>query len=59
MQSNFAIDAIGYNLLDKSHFCSDRKPFTIIYHLEETNFFGHPTIQLRIKDIADEHFAIV
>jgi len=58
LQSNFAIDAIGYNLLHKSHFCADRKPFTIIYHLEETNFFGHPTIQLRIKDIAKEDFSV-
>lgn len=58
LQSNFAIDAIGYNLLSKAHYCSDKKPFTIIYHLEETNFFGHSNIQLRLKDIAGNDFPV-
>lgn len=53
-QSHFVIDAIGYNLANKAHICSSGKPFSIVYNLEEVNFNGTPTIQLRIKDIRSE-----
>lgn len=53
-QSHFVIDAIGYNLAHKAHICSSGKPFEIVYNLEEVNFNGSPTIQLRIKDIRPE-----
>ncbi len=50
-QHHFVIDAIGYNLADKIDLCTDGKPFSIVYNLEETNFNGYNTIQLKIKDI--------
>lgn len=51
-QSNFAIDAIAYNLAHKINICTGKKPFSIVYHIEESSFSGYPTIQLRVKDIA-------
>ncbi len=51
-QSNFAIDAIAYNLGHKINICTGKKPFSIVYHIEESSFSGYPTIQLRVKDIA-------
>lgn len=53
-QSHFVIDAIGYNLADKIDVCNAGKPFSIVYNLEENSFNGHPTIQLRIKDLRIE-----
>lgn len=53
-QSNFTIDAIGYNLIDKLSICSNRKPFSIVYNFEENNYTGQPTIQLRIKDMRSD-----
>jgi single-stranded-DNA-specific exonuclease len=50
-QSNFVIDAIGYNLAAKINLCTNRKAFSIVYNLEETVISGHTNIQLRIKDI--------
>jgi single-stranded-DNA-specific exonuclease len=51
MQHHFVIDAIGYNLAHKIELCTDGKPFSIVYNLEETVFNGYNTIQLKIKDI--------
>jgi len=50
----FEIDAIGHNLADKINLCSNGKKFDIVYNLEESNFNGHTSIQLRIKDINPE-----
>lgn len=54
LQSNFAIDAIGYNLSEKKDICSDGKPFSMVYNIEEASFNGQNTIQLRIKDLKPE-----
>jgi single-stranded-DNA-specific exonuclease len=53
-QSHFVIDAIAYNLAHKVNICTSGKPFSIVYNLEEVNYNGSPTIQLRIKDIRAE-----
>ncbi len=50
----FEIDAIGHSLADKINLCSNGKKFSIVYNLEENNFNGHTSIQLRIKDIQPE-----
>ncbi len=50
-QSNFVIDAIGYNLGHKIDVCNTGKPFSIVYNIEESNYNGHNMIQLRIKDV--------
>ncbi|MCX7737351.1 MAG: single-stranded-DNA-specific exonuclease RecJ [Candidatus Kapabacteria bacterium] len=47
----FEIDAIGHNLVDKINICSNGKKFSIVYNLEESNYNGYNTIQLKIKDI--------
>jgi single-stranded-DNA-specific exonuclease len=47
----FEIDAIGHNLADKIHLCSHGRKFSIAYNLEEYNYNGHTSIQLRIRDL--------
>jgi single-stranded-DNA-specific exonuclease len=47
----FEIDAIGHNLADKIDYCTNGKKFSIVFNLEEYNYNGHTSIQLRIKDI--------
>ncbi len=54
LQKNLAIDAIGFNLGDRINDCSNGKPFTLVYTLEENLFNGSSTPQLRIKDIRPE-----
>ncbi len=51
LQKNFAIDAIGFNLGHKINDCSNGKPFSMVYTLEESLFNGTSMPQLRIKDI--------
>ncbi len=50
-QSNFVIDAIAYSLVNKMHIVTSRKPFSIVYNIEENVFNGQASIQLKIKDI--------
>ncbi|MBU3741423.1 MAG: single-stranded-DNA-specific exonuclease RecJ [Candidatus Kapabacteria bacterium] len=51
IQKNFAIDAIGFNLGHKISLCTNGKPFSVVYTLEENLFNGLTTPQLRIKDV--------
>jgi single-stranded-DNA-specific exonuclease len=51
LQKNFAIDAIGFNLGHKISICSNGKPFSVVYTLEENLFNGMTSPQLRIKDL--------
>lgn len=51
LQNNFAIDAIGFNLGHKIDVCSNGKPFSMVYTLEESLFNGTSMPQLRIKDL--------
>jgi single-stranded-DNA-specific exonuclease len=51
LQSNFVIDAIGFNLGAKANLCTNGKPFTIAYTLEENVYKGQVTPQLSIKDV--------
>ena len=51
LQKNFAIDAIGFNLGHKIALCTNGKPFSVVYTLEENLFNGMTTPQLRIKDV--------
>ncbi|MFN8359235.1 MAG: single-stranded-DNA-specific exonuclease RecJ [Candidatus Kapaibacterium sp.] len=51
LQSNFIIDAIGFNLGDKISLCTGGKPFTIAYTLEENTYNGTTTPQISIKDV--------
>lgn len=47
----FEIDAIAHGLADKIEHCNNGKKFSILYNLEEYNYNGHTSIQLRIRDI--------
>ena len=51
LQSNFVIDAIGFNLGSKASLCTNGKPFMIAYTLEENVYKGQVTPQLSIKDV--------
>lgn len=54
MQSNFVIDAIGFNLAHKLKYCTNGKPFSICFNLEENTHNGSNAPQLSIKDIRPE-----
>lgn len=51
LQSNFVIDAIGFNLGAKAGLCTNGKQFMIAYTLEENVHKGQVTPQLSIKDV--------
>lgn len=51
LQSNFVIDAIGFNLGDKMPIATAGKPFSVVYTLEENTYNGSTAPQLRIKDL--------
>jgi single-stranded-DNA-specific exonuclease len=55
----FEIDAIAHNLADKIDYCTNGKKFSIVFNLEEYNYNGHTSIQLRIKDIQSDEFTKV
>ncbi|MBM2815805.1 MAG: recJ [Ignavibacteria bacterium] len=50
-QSNFAIDAIGYNLADKVKVITSGNPFEIVYNIEQMSYNGQNSPQIYIKDI--------
>ncbi len=51
LQSNFVIDAIGFNLGDKLSIANAGRPFSLVYTLEENTYNGSTAPQIRIKDI--------
>jgi single-stranded-DNA-specific exonuclease len=51
LQSNFVIDAIGFNLGDKLPIAASRRPFSLVFTLEENTYNGNTAPQIRIKDI--------
>jgi single-stranded-DNA-specific exonuclease len=54
VQSNFVIDAIGFNLGHKLKHCTNGKPFSICFNLEENTHNGSSSPQISIKDIRPE-----
>ena len=44
------IGAIGFNLGYKLELTKNQKPFEMVYHLDENEFHGNITLQLRLKD---------
>ncbi len=51
LQSNFVIDAIGFNLGNKLDIANAGRPFSLVYTLEENTYNGSTAPQLRIKDL--------
>jgi single-stranded-DNA-specific exonuclease len=49
---NFA--AIGFNLGSKIDLVKNQKPFQAVYCIEENEWNGNTTIQLRLKDLNEE-----
>ena len=47
----FEIDAIAHNLANKINYCTNGKKFSIVFNIEEYNYNGRTSIQLKIKDI--------
>jgi single-stranded-DNA-specific exonuclease len=45
------IGAIGFNLGNKLELTKNQKPFEMVYHLDENEFNGNVTVQLRLKDL--------
>lgn len=59
MQSNFIIDAIGFNLGDKLPVALSGKPFSLVYTLEENTYNGNTAPQIRIKDLRFENTSLL
>ncbi len=51
IQNNFVIDAIGINLAQKIHLCTNGKKFSIVFNLEASSYNGQKSPQITIKDI--------
>jgi exonuclease RecJ (EC 3.1.-.-) len=45
------MQGIGFNMKDKLNIVKSQQPFEILYQLEENNWNGHTTIQLKVLDI--------
>ena len=45
------IGAIGFGMGDKLELTKNQKPFDIVYHIDENEFNGTVTVQLRLKDL--------
>ncbi len=45
------IGAIGFGMGDKLEDTKNQKPFDIVYHIDENEFNGTVTVQLRLKDL--------
>jgi single-stranded-DNA-specific exonuclease len=45
------IAAIGFGLGNKLDVVADKKPFTAVYSLDENEWNGNVTVQLRLKDL--------
>ena len=48
-------DAIGFNLGEKMELISEGQPFMAVFSIEENEYMGRTSIQLRIKDIKPEN----
>ncbi len=47
-----SIDAIGFNLGKKSELITDKKKFNAVYSLDENEWNGNVSLQLKLKDIS-------
>ena len=43
--------AIGFGLGTKLDVAKDKKPIAIVYHIDENEFNGNVSVQLRLKDL--------
>ncbi len=52
-QSDFTLEAIGFNLAEKVDFLASGVPADIIYTLESNTWNGKTTLQLNVKDVRE------
>ena len=50
-QDSYKIDGIGFNLGDKLSMVTGRKPFNIVFSIDENEWQGNVSLQLKLKDI--------
>jgi single-stranded-DNA-specific exonuclease len=50
-QDNISITGIGFNLADKFTIVETKKPFDIVFTLDENEWNGNTTIQLKVVDL--------
>ena len=48
---NRGIGAIGFNLGNKCELTTDRKTFDIVYSIDENEWNGNVSLQLKLKDL--------
>jgi single-stranded-DNA-specific exonuclease len=51
--SPISIDAIGFNLGPKCNLINNSKPFKAAYSVDENEWNGNISLQLKLKDISD------
>ncbi|MDP5060678.1 MAG: single-stranded-DNA-specific exonuclease RecJ, partial [Maribacter sp.] len=50
-QDSHKIDGIGFNMGDKLSLVTGRKPFSAVFSIDENEWQGNVSLQLKIKDI--------
>lgn len=50
-QSSHKIDGIGFNMGDKLSLVTGRKPFSAVFSIDENEWQGNVSLQLKLKDI--------
>ncbi len=50
-QGSKTVNGIGFNMSDKESVVKSNKPFDILYHIEENNWNGNISIQLKVIDV--------
>ena len=50
-QGNITFSGIGFGMADKFHLLRDRKPVDVVYKIDENEWNGETTLQLRVIDI--------
>ncbi|MFO8148430.1 MAG: DHHA1 domain-containing protein, partial [Gillisia sp.] len=52
IHTSVSIDAIGFNLGNKSELISSKKKFNAVYSIDENEWNGNVSLQLKLKDIS-------
>nr|WP_262919717.1 single-stranded-DNA-specific exonuclease RecJ [Niabella hibiscisoli] len=50
-QDDITLTGIGFNMADKFALVKDRQPFDVVFKIDENEWNGQKTLQLRIEDI--------
>jgi len=50
-QGSHKINGIGFNMGDKLYLVTSRKPFNAVFSIDENEWQGNVSLQLKLKDI--------